>query len=69
MKKQIFLFLLLVSSGYVSAQSLFTLDSCRNMAMRNNKQLQMAKERVVAAGYNKKAAVTNYLPSIDFPGV
>ena len=69
MKKQIFLFLLLVSSGYVSAQSLFTLDSCRNMAMRNNKQLQMAKERVVAAGYNKKAAVTNYLPSIDFTGV
>ena len=39
------------------------------MAMRNNKQLQMAKERVVAAGYNKKAAVTNYLPSIDFTGV
>ena len=46
MKKQIFLFLLLVSSGYVSAQSLFTLDSCRNMAMRNNKQLQMAKAKV-----------------------
>lgn len=68
MKKTITLCLLVVLSGYVSAQSVFTLDSCRNMAIRNNKQLQMAKERVTAAEYNKKAAVTNYLPSIDFTG-
>lgn len=68
MKKLLPLCLLLVWSGYAAAQNIFTLDSCRNMVIRNNKQLQMAKERVTAAGYNKKAAITNYLPSIDFTG-
>ena len=46
----------------------YSLDSCRQMAMRNNKQLRMMKESVVKAGYQKKEAFAAYLPSLDFAG-
>ena len=45
-----------------------SLDSCRNMAVRNNKSLRMADESIVGAGYRKKAAFAAYLPGIDFTG-
>lgn len=45
-----------------------TLDSCRNMALRNNKTLRMADEAVRGAGYERKAAFAAYLPGIDFTG-
>lgn len=45
-----------------------SLDSCRNMALRNNKAIRVAAENVRGAGYLKKAAVAAYLPGIDFSG-
>ncbi len=42
------------------------LDSCRNMALRNNKTIKMAEEGIRSAGYEKKAAFAGYLPGIDF---
>ena len=51
-----------VPSGPVS------LDSCRSMALLNNKQMRMQAERVKAAGYQKKEAFAAYLPGIDFAG-
>lgn len=60
----IFLFVLALSAN-VSAQSL-TLDSCRNMALRNNKAIQMAEESISGAGYERKSAFATYLPGIDF---
>jgi len=45
-----------------------SLDSCRNMAVRNNKAIRMADESIVGAGYRKKAAFAAYLPGIDFSG-
>ncbi|MDE5842164.1 MAG: TolC family protein [Muribaculaceae bacterium] len=45
-----------------------TLDSCRNMALRNNKTLKMADEAIRGAGYERKAAFAAYLPGIDFTG-
>lgn len=45
-----------------------SLDSCRSWAVSNNKQMRMAKERIKAAGYQKKEAFSAYLPSIDFAG-
>lgn len=45
-----------------------TLDSCRAMAVRNNKQMLIASERIKAAGYQKKEAFAAYLPAIDFAG-
>lgn len=43
-----------------------SLDSCRNMALRNNKTIRLAEEGIRSAGYEKKAAFANYLPGIDF---
>ena len=44
------------------------LDSCRSMALRNNKTMQIAQERINAAEYQKKQAFAAYLPGIDFAG-
>ena len=45
-----------------------SLDSCRAMAMANNKQLRIQAEQIRAAGYQKKEAFAAYLPQIDFAG-
>lgn len=50
------------------AQQTFTLDSCRALALTNNKELRIASEKVNAAHYEKKAAFTNYLPKISAMG-
>lgn len=47
---------------------MLSLDSCRAMAVANNKQLQIASEQVRAAGYRRKEAFAAYLPGIDFAG-
>ena len=38
------------------------------MALANNKQLMMSRERIKKAGYQKKEAFAAYLPGIDFNG-
>lgn len=43
----------------------YSLDSCRNMALRANKGLRAADEAVRGAEYTKKAAFAGYLPGID----
>ena len=48
----------------ISAQSTLTLDSCRALALSNNKELRISAEKITAAHYEKKAAFTNYLPKI-----
>lgn len=45
-----------------------SLDSCRNMAVHNNKAIRMADEGIIGAGYRRKAAFAAYLPGIDFSG-
>lgn len=45
-----------------------TLDSCRSMALRNNKQLRVRSEAIRMSGYQKKEAFASYLPAIDFNG-
>lgn len=51
-----------------SASASVSLDSCRNMAVRNNKTIRMAEENLRSAEYYKKAAGAAYLPGIDFTG-
>ena len=46
-----------------------SLDSCRNMALRNNKQMQITREQQHGANYQRKAAKAAYLPSLDFSGM
>lgn len=52
----------------VSAQYVLSLDSCRALAMRNNKQLGVAKFKKEAAHYAAKAAKTQYLPKLNVVG-
>lgn len=49
------------------AQTL-TLDSCRAMALRNNKQLTIARTKQEVAKNVRKSARTKYLPNIDIAG-
>lgn len=50
------------------AQRVLSLDSCRNMAIANNKSLLIAKERMRKAHYDRKAAFTNFLPDFSATG-
>ena len=52
----------------VQAQQTLTLDSCRAMALRNNKTLSASRLQLDMARYNKKAAKTKYLPHISALG-
>ncbi len=45
-----------------------SLDSCRSMALANNKAIRIAEENVRGAGYLRDAAKSAYLPGIDFTG-
>lgn len=62
------IFVILLSSGPVSAETVLTLDSCRSMAIRNNKSIKIAEANVKAAVYNKKSAFASYFPIIDVSG-
>ena len=50
------------------AQDVLSLDSCRALAIANNKELLISQEKINAAHYQKKAAFTNYLPKISAAG-
>ena len=48
------------------AQGTVSLDSCRNMALRNNKSIRVADQNIIGAGYARKSAKAAYLPGLDF---
>lgn len=50
------------------AQQVLSLDSCRAMALRNNKQLAIAALKQDVARDARKAARTKYLPHVDVLG-
>ena len=50
------------------ADNVYSLDSCRQLALKSNKQLMMSRERINKAHYQNKEAFAAYLPSIDFAG-
>lgn len=56
------------SSVMQAQERRLTLDECRQLALQNNKQMQIGAEKVKAAGYQKKEAFAAYLPAIDFNG-
>lgn len=68
MKKIFSLVLLLSITGSLSSQEVLSLDSCRALALANNKDLQIGNEKIKAAYYERKAAFTNYLPNISAMG-
>jgi len=60
--------ILAVAATFIPASASVSLDSCRNMAVRNNKTIRMAEENLRSAGYYRDAAKSAYLPGIDFTG-
>ena len=52
----------------VSAQRLLSLDSCRAMALRNNKQVGISKVKQDVAMNVRKSARTKYLPHVNALG-
>ncbi|MBR3717886.1 MAG: TolC family protein, partial [Bacteroidaceae bacterium] len=50
------------------AQRLLTLDSCRAMALRNNKQMSVSKAKQEVAANVRKSARTKYLPHVGALG-
>lgn len=66
--RRIVLLLLLVGGIHATYGQVLTLDSCRALALRNNKSLGIAKLRQDMAAYVTKAAKTKYLPKIDAVG-
>ncbi len=52
----------------VGAQQLLTLDSCRAMALRNNKQLSVSRVKQEVAANLRKSARTKYLPHVSALG-
>lgn len=58
----------LAVSAAASAQMPVSLDSCRALALANNKALRIAEENIRSAGYLHDAAKSAYLPGIDFSG-
>ncbi len=69
MKRLFFVITLMVSAmmGQAAARQL-PLDSCRALALRNNKALAMERSAVQKAYYDRKAAHTNYLPKVSAMG-
>ena len=57
-----------VSALAAGASEPLSLDSCRALAIENNKELLIQAEKVKAAGYQRKEAFAAYLPAIDFAG-
>lgn len=67
--KNITTIILLVSTALTAkAQQMLSLDSCRALALRNNKQINIAKLKKDIAHNTRKAARTKYLPHIDILG-
>ena len=52
----------------VCAQTPLSLDSCRSLALENNKQLMISRQRIAKAKYQNKEAFAAYLPALDFAG-
>lgn len=64
MKRIVFFLFALLLTATTQGQNLLTLDSCRSMALANNKRLLIGEKEIEKAGYDNKAAKTNYLPKL-----
>ena len=68
MKRLIGLFLLSCAVYTVEAQRVLSLDSCRAMALRNNKQMSVQQVKQEVAKNIRKSARTKYLPHVSAVG-
>ena len=71
-KTAVYGLLLLLAFGLtamnVSAQQVYTLDKCIEMALQNNVRTKNAENDLNAAKLQKKSAFTHYFPSVSATG-
>ncbi len=60
--------MLLLAWVPTAAQRMLSLDSCRALALRNNKQLNVTRLKSEVARNTRKAMRTKYLPKVDLVG-
>ena len=68
MKRTILLLTFVVTVSCMHAQRMLTLEECRNLAIQNNKELQISGEKIKMADNEKKAAFTKYFPQLSENG-
>lgn len=68
MKRTILLLTFVVTVSCIHAQRMLTLEECRNLAIQNNKELQISGEKIKMADNEKKAAFTKYFPQLSANG-
>ncbi|KXB48099.1 outer membrane efflux protein [Bacteroidales bacterium KA00344] len=68
MRKVPLIILLFTSLTATHAQRVLSLDSCRALALHNNKQINISRLQQDVAMNAKKAMRTNYLPKVDVLG-
>ena len=68
MKRTILLLAFVVTVSCMHAQRMLTLEECRNLAIKNNKELQISGEKIKMADNEKKAAFTKYFPQLSANG-
>lgn len=67
-KKQIIALFVMCCTQLSAQNETLTLDSCRVLALRNNKQVRISLEEIKAAHHEQKAAFANFLPKISAEG-
>ena len=68
MKRTILLLTFVVTVSCMHAQRMLTLEECRNLAIQNNKELQISGETIKMSDNEKKAALTKYFPQLSANG-
>lgn len=68
MKKVILFFMLLCAISPQAQERVLSLSECRDLAVRNNKELSISKEKINLASQEKKAAFTKYFPQVSVNG-
>lgn len=68
MKYKLLILTLAAFAAEAQAQQVLSLDSCRAMALRNNKTLSASRLQLDMARYTTKAAKTKYLPHVSALG-
>lgn len=64
-KKCLYLLMALFTSIPLMAQMPLSIDSCRTLALQNNKELLIHQQKMNAANFRRKSARGNYLPQLS----
>lgn len=68
MKRIFMLSVMCLTSFVLSAQQVMTLEECRELAVKNNKELQISSQKIKMSEEEKKAALTKYFPQLSASG-